>query len=83
LSSLAVSGNSVLGSGSEVGSYRATLVGNGVNVVGGLALNSNSNLTYIGAVSTTSADFEIFNSANGYIRLATNKLEVHLQNVCA
>jgi hypothetical protein len=75
LSSLAVSGNSVLGSGSEVGSYRATLVGNGVNVVGGLALNSNSNLTYIGAVSTTSADFEIFNSANGYIRLATNNVE--------
>ena len=64
-----------IGTSSPAGAYRATLTGDGSTIVGGLALSSNSNVTYIGAVGATTADSEIWNAANGYVRIGTNNAE--------
>ena len=69
------SGRVGIGTSSPAIAYRATLTGDGSTIVGGLALSSNSNLTYVGAVGATLADFEIWNSANGYVRIGTNNTE--------
>ena len=51
-----------------------SLTGDGSTIVGGLSLVSGGT-TYIGAISGTSSDFEIFNASNGYVRIATNNTE--------
>jgi hypothetical protein len=69
------SGRVGIGTSSPSSAYRASLTGDGSSITGGLALNTNSNLTYVSAPSAVSADFEIFNSANGYVRIGTNNTE--------
>ena len=69
------SGNVGIGTSSPNIAYRASLTGDGSTIVGGLALSSNSNVTYIGTTGASAADFEIFNAANGYMRFATNNTE--------
>jgi hypothetical protein len=69
------SGRVGIGTSSPSSAYRASLTGDGSSITGGLALNTNSNVTYVSAPSAVSADFEIFNSANGYVRIGTNNTE--------
>jgi len=69
------SGRVGIGTSSPHSSYRASLTGDGSTIIGGLVLSSNSNVTYIGATGATVADSEIWNSANGYVRIGTNNTE--------
>jgi len=69
------SGNVGIGTSSLAPGHRVSLTGDGSTITGGLVLNTNSNLTYVSAVSPSSADFEMWNSANGYVRIGTNSQE--------
>ena len=68
------SGNVGIGTSSPNASYNLSLTGNGSTIIGGLALTS-AGTTYIGAPSANSSAFEIWNSADNYVRIGTNNTE--------